>query len=63
MPCLICCVLSRRFSSAVISASMSDRTVAMAVCSEQSGGKVIDRVERHPYWIALGTCHASVLTI
>ena len=38
MPCLICCVLSRRFSSAVISASMSDRTVAIRLPARQQGG-------------------------
>ena len=37
MPCLIAHVLARRRSRAAISASMSERTVAMADCSERGG--------------------------
>src|SRR2546427_273603 len=37
MPCLIALVLSRRRSSAAISASISERTVATAVCSSMGG--------------------------
>src|SRR5690606_25975000 len=39
MPCLIARVLSRRASSAAISASMSERTVAMADCSSFGGSE------------------------
>jgi hypothetical protein len=37
MPCLRARVLSRRCSSAASSPSMSERTVAMAVCSGRGG--------------------------
>ena len=40
MPCLIAWVLARRDSKAVISASMSERTVAIACCSFSEGSKI-----------------------
>jgi hypothetical protein len=37
MPCLMAWVLARRYSNAASSASMSDNTLAMAICSATGG--------------------------